>query len=145
MLPPVKLVLSESVFESCVSMSSCLPKAQSGRGPSIPNSIHHPPTHSELVSARRNILQDISLTDGTYLPTGTLVVGASWALSTPSAEMRCEKMIARALRTSSGRPPNDIAFGHGSYAWFPAAVMTLCTGRFFAANETHNGAHYPEL
>ena len=83
------------------------------------------------MSVMRKILQDVTLSDGTLLPTGTLVVGASWSThhdaryySDPNAfspfrwaELReedGENLKHQFVRTS----PEYIAFGHGSHAWY---------------------------
>ena len=98
--------------------------------PPSSKSTHQSRTHGSAVSVMRKILQDVTLTDGTYLPTGTLVVGASWSThhddqyySDPStfdpfrwADMRedGESLKHQFVRTS----PEYIAFGHGSHAWY---------------------------
>ena len=83
------------------------------------------------MSVMRKILQDVTLSDGTFLPNGTLVVGASWSThhddryySDPNAfnpfrwaELREEDgegLKHQFVRTS----PEYIAFGHGSHAWY---------------------------
>ncbi|PCH34174.1 cytochrome P450, partial [Wolfiporia cocos MD-104 SS10] len=91
------------------------------------------------LSVRRKLLQDITLSNGTFLPKGTIVVSAASATHLDEryyehanefegfrfADMRTdesERTKHQYVSTSS----EYIAFGHGKHA---------CPGRFFAVNE----------
>ncbi|OSX67134.1 hypothetical protein POSPLADRAFT_1164419 [Postia placenta MAD-698-R-SB12] len=90
------------------------------------------------ISVMRKVLQDITLSDGTYLPKGTLVVAAAFATHTDERyyenpevfepfrfyDMRTENDALRKQYVNTSR--EFITFGHGKHA---------CPGRFFAVNE----------
>ncbi|KZT02240.1 cytochrome P450 [Laetiporus sulphureus 93-53] len=91
------------------------------------------------IAVMRKVLQDYTLSDGTYVPAGTLVAGA--ALATHYDEKHYERAgVFEPFRFSDMRAeeserikhqfvstsPEYIPFGHGKHA---------CPGRFFAANE----------
>ncbi|KAH9834049.1 cytochrome P450 [Rhodofomes roseus] len=91
------------------------------------------------ISVMRKTLQDTTLSDGTFIPAGTVVAGASSATHRDArnyenpeifdpfrfADMRTEDgaSIKHQFVTTS---PEYVAFGHGKHA---------CPGRFFAVNE----------
>ncbi|EKM61752.1 uncharacterized protein PHACADRAFT_248575 [Phanerochaete carnosa HHB-10118-sp] len=93
---------------------------------------HNGPT---VVSMFRNILQPVTLSDGTFLPKGTTVVTPTFAthfdeenytnatLFDPLRSYKSEKSVQPQLITTSA---DYVTFGHGKHA---------CPGRFFASNE----------
>ncbi|CDO73436.1 hypothetical protein BN946_scf185013.g71 [Trametes cinnabarina] len=92
-----------------------------------------------IISLSRKAMQDVTLSDGTLIPRGALVVAASTPLHLdnniyPDAEafdpFRFAREREREGQSSKHQYVNTsvdyIAFGHGKHA---------CPGRFFAANE----------
>ncbi|KZT72304.1 cytochrome P450 [Daedalea quercina L-15889] len=91
------------------------------------------------ISVMRKTLQDTTLSDGTFIPAGTLVAGASTATHHDArnyenpdvfdpfrfADMRTEEGEAIKHQFVS-TSPEYVPFGHGKHA---------CPGRFFAVNE----------
>ncbi|OSX67132.1 hypothetical protein POSPLADRAFT_1051287 [Postia placenta MAD-698-R-SB12] len=90
------------------------------------------------ISVMRKVVQDITLSDGTYLPRGTMIVAASLGTHTDEkyyknaeafepfrfSEMRMEGDAVRKQYVNTSK--EFIPFGHGKHA---------CPGRFFAVNE----------
>ncbi|EKM61840.1 uncharacterized protein PHACADRAFT_112752 [Phanerochaete carnosa HHB-10118-sp] len=93
---------------------------------------HNGPT---IVSMFRNILQPVTLSDGTFLPKGATVVTPTFAthfdeenypnatLFDPLRSYKSDKSVQPQLITTSA---DYVTFGHGKHA---------CPGRFFASNE----------
>lgn len=87
---------------------------------------------------RRRVMEDMTLSDGTFLPEGTLLVVASSQLRDPKIYPNPDKFdIYRFynMRQLPGKEnvgqfvttsPDHVGFGHGPHA---------CPGRFFASNQ----------
>ncbi|KZT10575.1 cytochrome P450, partial [Laetiporus sulphureus 93-53] len=94
---------------------------------------------SQRINSIVSILQDYTLSDGTYLPAGTLVAGAALATHYDEKHYKradvfepfrfsdmCAEESERMKHQFVSTSPEYIPFGHGKHA---------CPGRFFAANE----------
>ena len=87
--------------------------------------------HAHPVSVMRKTKQDLTLSDGTFIPAGTLVAGASTATHRDErnyenpevfdplrfADMRSEEgaSIKHQFVSTS---PEYVPFGHGKHAWY---------------------------
>ncbi|KAF9875426.1 cytochrome P450 [Colletotrichum karsti] len=92
----------------------------------------------QLASMQRITVDDVTLSDGTFIPKGTSVCVSSHALYDPEVYENPEKWDGYRflrLRQQPGKEnvaqlvstgPEHLGFGHGKHA---------CPGRFFAANE----------
>lgn len=83
----------------------------------------------------RKVLQDVTLSDGTYLPKGTLVVAAAFATHTDERyyenpevfepfrfyDMRTENDALRKQYVNTSR--EFITFGHGKHAWWVMSFL----------------------
>ena len=91
-----------------------------------------------IVTLSRMALKDLTLSDGTFIPSGTVIAAASFATHT-DAEYYAEPEVFNPWRFSDKREEDGesarhqfvatstefIPFGHGKHAWLVFVVMGI--------------------